>query len=155
MSEHARIVNGDIIEFRDIDPSVHAAWIASGNPKSTEFRPVFEEVKPPYDERTQSLEAFHIVEPGNVIRSWSVRPKTADELRQVWSSLEFLNRFTDSEMMAIENGRLSDPYVQAFYRSALAAQEIVSDDPRTIAGMDYIMSIGIIDETRKEEILNP
>ena len=153
MSEYARIVNGEIVEFRDVDPSIHAAWVAAGNPKATEFRPVLEEDRPFGLDPKETVEPVYTIEPTRVVRSWTIRQLTADELRKTWTALEFLSRFTDTEMMAIENGRISDPYIQAFYRSALAAQEVVSDDPRTIAGMDYLVMIGIIDESRKSEIL--
>lgn len=71
-----------------------------------------------------------------------------------WTPLEFLSRFTDSELDDIEARRLTDPGVRAFYRSASFAQEIVSDDPRTVAGMDYLQSIGVLTASRKDQILN-
>jgi hypothetical protein len=35
----------------------------------------------------------------------------------------------------------------------MAAQEIVSDDPRTVAGMNYLVSVGILTQARRDEIL--
>jgi hypothetical protein len=82
-----------------------------------------------------------------------VRPLTADELRKVWTTLDFLGRFTDAEMNSIEIGRENDEIVRSFYRAAMAAQEIVSDDPRTVAGMNYLVSVGILTQARRDEIL--
>lgn len=71
-----------------------------------------------------------------------------------WTPLEFLGRFTESELDDIENRRLTDPVVRSFYRTASFAQEVVSDDPRTVAGMDYLQSIGVLTQARKDQILN-
>jgi hypothetical protein len=37
---------------------------------------------------------------------------------------------------------------------AQAAQEVVSDDPMTVAGMNYLVSSGLLTEARRDEILN-
>ena len=37
---------------------------------------------------------------------------------------------------------------------AQAAQEILSDDPTTIQGMDYLVSLGILTQQRRDEILS-
>lgn len=71
-----------------------------------------------------------------------------------WTPLEFLGRFTESELDDIEMRRLTDPGVRTFYRTASFAQEIVSDDPRTIAGLDYLQSIGVLTQVRKDQILH-
>jgi hypothetical protein len=56
-------------------------------------------------------------------------------------------------MDAIEIARSDDGIVQSFYRAALAAQEVVNDDPRTVAGMDYLVTIGILTHARRDAIL--
>jgi hypothetical protein len=73
---------------------------------------------------------------------------------QKWTPLEFLSRFTEAELDEIEMRRLSDQNVRTFYRTASFAQEVVADDPRTIAGMEYLVSVGLLTAARKEEILN-
>ena len=35
-----------------------------------------------------------------------------------------------------------------------AANEIISDDPMTVQGMDYLVSIGILTQQRRDEILS-
>jgi hypothetical protein len=70
-----------------------------------------------------------------------------------WTSYEFLIRFTENERAAIRNYALTDPGVADFLMLAQAAQEIISDDPITIAGMDYLVSLNIITNERRDEIL--
>lgn len=152
MSEHARIVNGQPVEFRDIDPAIRAAWIAAGNPKAAEFLPVNVDALPEYGPR-ETIDAMHIVGQNAVRRAWLVRDLTPDELRQVWTSYEFLGRFTAVERATIRDAALADAGVADFLMLAQAAQDIVSDDPVTIAGMDYLVSLSIITPARRAEIL--
>jgi hypothetical protein len=154
MSEYAYVRNKSVEQIVDIRPDLYAQWVAAGNPKAQSYLPVVNDPNPVYDPSIQIVDSFYVVEAARVRRAWSVRPKTEDELRRTWTPLEFLERFTPSELEDIESRRLTDPGVRTFYRSASFAQEIVSDDPRTIAGMDYLVSIGVITNARKEEILN-
>lgn len=71
------------------------------------------------------------------------------------TSYEFLNRFTKQERKSIRNKAKTDDDVADFEMLATAAQEILSDDPMTVAGMDYLVSVGIITEARKNQILAP
>jgi hypothetical protein len=151
---HARIgPNETISEFVDIDPAVRAEWIASGNPKADAYRPVYVDPMPPYDDTRQAVDARYVVAVDRVDKRWTVRALTADELRKVWTPLDFLARFTASEMAAIESARELNADVQSFYRSALAAQEIVSDDSRTLAGMSLLVALGLVTQSRATEIL--
>jgi hypothetical protein len=154
MTEYAYVVSGAVMEIKDISPTLHAQWVAAGNPKAQSYLPIVNDPNPIYDPTIQVVEPYFVVESSRVRRAWSVRPKTADELRKVWSPLEFLERFTPSELDEIETRRLTDQGVRAFYRAASFAQEVVSDDPRTVAGMNYLVNIGLLTAARKEEILN-
>lgn len=154
MAEYAYIFDNQIKEIVDLDPNVYAQWVNADNPKAMAYRPVLRQPKPPYDEKTQAVDPVATVFSTSVVFSWTVRPKTADELRRTWTPLEFLERFTASELDDIETRRLTDPGVHMFYRTASFAQEVVSDDPRTVAGMDYLQSIGVLTSSRKDEILN-
>jgi hypothetical protein len=154
MSIHAQIIDGKVARTVDLDPAIRAGWVAAGNPKADAFLPVAETSPPAYDEATEALvEVWSIVAGVEAIRTYAVRPLTADELRKVWTTLDFLGRFTDAEMNSIEIGRENDEIVRSFYRAAMAAQEIVSDDPRTVAGMNYLVSVGILTQARRDEIL--
>lgn len=154
MAEYARIHAGTVAELVDLDPAAHAAWTASGNPKAAAYRPVVDDPLPIHDPTIQVVESGLVVEPSMVRRAWTVRPKTADELRKVWTSFEFLSRFTPSERGAIRTGSISDPALADFLMMSQAAQEIVSDDPMTAAGMDYLVSLGILTPARRAEILS-
>lgn len=154
MSEYAYIFDNQIKEIVDLQPSLHAQWVATNNPKALVYRPVTRDPVPAHDDKTQTVDPVATVYATSVVFGWIVRPKTADELRRTWTPLEFLGRFTESELDDIENRRLTDPGVRTFYRTASFAQEVVSDDPRTVAGMDYLQSIGVLTQARKDQILN-
>lgn len=70
-----------------------------------------------------------------------------------WTALQFLNRFTDSELMDIRSKSVSDPIMWKFLTFATAAQEVISNDPVTVAGMDYLVLTGVLSQTRRNEIL--
>lgn len=71
-----------------------------------------------------------------------------------WTAYQFLLRFTAQERALIRTTALSDQQVDDFLFLATAAHEVAADDPMTIAGMDYLVSISIITEQRKQEILS-
>jgi len=73
---------------------------------------------------------------------------------QSWTAYEFLLRFTAAERAAFRAAAITDPHVADFQQLAQAAQEVVSDDPMTVAGMDYAISVGIVTAERKTEILS-
>lgn len=153
MSEYARIDAGAVADLVDLDPAAHAAWVAAGNPKAQAYRPVVADPLPIHDPLIQVVESRLAIEAERVRRSWTVRPKTDEERRQVWTAFEFLQRFTASERAAIRTGSMSDPALADFLMMSQAAQEIVSDDPMTGAGMDYLVSLGILTPARRAEIL--
>jgi hypothetical protein len=153
LSQYARIQGEKVIEIVDIDPVLYASWRDSANPKANAYLPLFDTPKPDYNPDTHALVEAFDVGLANVVRLWSIRPLTPVERRKVWSTLDFLSRFTTSEMNAIEIARSDDGIVQSFYRAALAAQEVVNDDTRTVAGMDYLVTIGILTHARRNEIL--
>jgi len=70
-----------------------------------------------------------------------------------WTAYEFLNRFTPDERIAYRNAAKTDDLVADFLNLAQAAQEIISNDPMTIAGMDYLVSQGLLTQARRDEIL--
>lgn len=69
------------------------------------------------------------------------------------SQLEFLRRFTSQERIAAKTS--ADPIVEDFMYLLTLAQNIRLDDPDTIAGVNYLESVGILSEGRTQEILNP
>lgn len=70
-----------------------------------------------------------------------------------WTAYQFLLRFTAEERAAFRAASLTDPNVADFQQLAQAAQEVISNDPMTVAGMDYLVSVNLLTEQRKNEIL--
>ncbi len=153
MSLYARIIAERVSSIVEIDPVLYASWRDSGNPKANAYLPLLDTPQPDYNPDTHALVESFDVGLANVVRLWSIRPLTPVERRKTYTTLDFLGRFTTSEMDAIEIARSDDGIVQSFYRAALAAQEVVNDDPRTVAGMDYLVTIGILTHARRDAIL--
>jgi len=70
-----------------------------------------------------------------------------------YTSFEFLNRFTPAERASFRAAAQTDDIVADFAQLAGAAQEIINTDPITIAGMDYLVSSGLLTRERADEIL--
>lgn len=70
-----------------------------------------------------------------------------------WTSYQFFLRFTAEERAAFRTAALTDPNVADFQQLAQAAQEVISNDPMTVAGMNYLVSVNLLTEQRKNEIL--
>lgn len=70
-----------------------------------------------------------------------------------WTTYEFLNRFTVAELDACLEASLSDTITRRFLAYCEAAHEVVSDDPATVSGMDYLVSSGLLASSRRDEIL--
>lgn len=153
MAQYARVHNGLVAEIVDLDPAMHNAWVLAGNPKAASYRPLHVDPVPQHDAATQTVDMYHVVAADRVTRAYRIRAKTAEEKRKTWTPLQFLERFTTAELDAVENAVPNDPIVRQFYRAASFATEIVSDDPRTVAGMNYLVSEGILTMARKDAIL--
>ena len=158
MAQYGKIIDGIVSGIVELDPALHQSWVASGNPKAAMFLPYVPVPPPPYDPQNQTvLFVYEVVNAigttPSVTQKWTVRPLTADEKRKTYTALEFLSRFTEAELNSVEIAREADSVVRDFYRSALAAQEVVSDDPRTVAGMGYLVSINLLTANRAAQIL--
>lgn len=92
-----------------------------------------------------------IVDDNYCIKGWildGVEPKPPK-----WTSYEFLLRLTAQERADIRQRAITDPNVADFLMLAQSAQEIISNDPITLMGMNYLVYIGVFTEQRKKEIL--
>jgi len=76
-----------------------------------------------------------------------VTPKT------VFTSLKFRDLFTINEQLSIRESQLVDMEVGLVYDMMLSAQSIDISDPRTVQGMDLLVSKGLITNERRGEIL--
>jgi hypothetical protein len=70
-----------------------------------------------------------------------------------WTSYEFLLRLTPEERADIRERAKTDQNVADFLMLCQSAQEVISNDPITLMGMDYMVAIGVFTEQRKKEIL--
>lgn len=74
-----------------------------------------------------------------------------------WTPLEFLERFTQAERIAIRAaaaGASTEALQLADWLDLLrASTEVVADDPRTVAGMAALVAAGLLSEARRAEIL--
>lgn len=76
-------------------------------------------------------------------------------LKTQFTSLEFLDRFTDSEQLTVVSATMSNPVIKLWYDRLLAASFISLDDPRTEAGIDALITAELIAPERKEALLQP
>jgi hypothetical protein len=67
------------------------------------------------------------------------------------TKLSFMNRFNLSELGAIEVS--ADPIVKVLQRQQTIAEFIDLKDEKTIMGIGYLVSVGILTEARMQEIL--
>ena len=70
-----------------------------------------------------------------------------------YSSFELLNRFTPAERASFRAAAQSDAAIADFAQLATAAQEVLNNDPVTVAGMDYLVSVGLLTRALADEIL--
>jgi hypothetical protein len=152
MSQYAYVENGVIVEFKEISDDTYNSWVSSGNPKKDFYKIVVFNQSPIVSDSEVATYVFEIGI-NSVTQVWSVRNKNADELRKTYTAYQFMLRFTSEERTAYRNAAKTDDNVADFMSLAQAAQEIINDDPMTVAGMNYLVSLGIISEARKNEIL--
>lgn len=69
------------------------------------------------------------------------------------SALQFIERFTDEEQLAIVTATMSNPAVKLWYDKLMASQEVVLTNPRLIDGMVTLVATGLITEERKDLVL--
>jgi len=72
--------------------------------------------------------------------------------KTVFSSLEYLSKFSDTEYTAVRSGPMA---LQRGLDSLIAAQFVDLADPRTAMYLSGMVAAGIIDEARKAELLTP
>lgn len=70
-----------------------------------------------------------------------------------FTSLEFLDLFTETEQLAIAAAAMQSAQVKLWYDRLLAAMFITLADPRTAAGLDALVAMGLLTATRRDEII--
>ena len=152
MSTYACIYNNKIVEFKQISDALYQNWVDESNPKQHYYLPVVYTDQPTISS-TEVAESTFEINQTTVNQVWTVRNKTQEELQKTWTAYQFLNRFTYSERAAYRNAAKTDDLVADFIGLAQAANEIISDNPVVIQGMDYLVSIGVLTQQRRNEIL--
>ena len=153
MSTYAYVHNNQIVEFKEISDQLYASWVENNNPKKDCYKLVIYDDAPVVAANEVAESSYEIAEI-TVDQVWTVRNKTVDELRKSWTAYQFLLRFTAQERTAYRTAAQTDELVADFLNLATAAQEIINDDPMTVAGMNYLVSAGLLTEQRKNEILD-
>lgn len=67
--------------------------------------------------------------------------------------VEFIDLFTIAEYAAIKAARASDVTVDYFFDRLQMAEYLMPTDPRTVAGLDYLVSVGLLATARRDEIV--
>ena len=144
---HALVLDGQILRehnFGDTAPPMLAPnkgqWLAVADPG-----------EPPFDPANQSVNSNIALVAGVPTRLYNIVTRPVPAPR--WTPLQFIERFTEAEQIAIVTAAQSSPALRLWYDKAMASQEVVSDDPRTVAGMDALVAAGLISEARKAEVL--
>lgn len=85
--------------------------------------------------------------------SWP--PAPTPQFKTQFTSLEYLDKFTESEQLAVVTATLANAQVKLWYDKMLAASFIDLNDPRTSAGLDSLIAANLLAPSRKSEILEP
>lgn len=67
--------------------------------------------------------------------------------------LQFIERFTEAEQLAIVTASMQVPAVKLWYDKLLGASEVVQTDQRLIDGMAALVAAGLITAERSAEVL--
>jgi hypothetical protein len=73
----------------------------------------------------------------------------------LFSSLDFLELFTQEEQLAVVTATLGSPTVKLWYDKMLAANFIDLNDPRTAGGVTALVLAGLLTPQRATTILTP
>jgi hypothetical protein len=76
----------------------------------------------------------------------------APEPRTIYSTLDYFRKFTDAEYQAVRTGPIA---IQRGLDMLIAAQYVDVTDPRVAQYLDGLVSVGIINDARKAELLEP
>lgn len=152
MSTYAYVYENQIVEFKEIPDELYSSWVSDDNPKKDCYK-IVQLTQSPAVSSSEVAEPLFEITPTAVVQIWTVRNKTPDELRKIWTAYEFLTKFTYTERAAYRNAAKTDDLVADFMGLAQAANEIISDNPVVIQGMDYLVSIGVLTQARRNEIL--
>lgn len=70
-----------------------------------------------------------------------------------FTSLEFLDKFTEEEQLLVVQATMASAQVKLWYDRLLAASFVDIADPRTEGGIDALIAAGLIESNRKSALL--
>lgn len=82
-------------------------------------------------------------------------PRTPDPLGRTLTSDEFRQRYTFQERVAAKELAATDVRVAVLEEDVRSAPVIRLGHPRTVAGVQLLVSVGVLTEARAAEILDP
>lgn len=86
----------------------------------------------------------------------AIEPTPAAPLSKTkFTSLEWLDRFTQQEQLAVVAASMTSSQVKLVYDRMLAASYVDINDPRTEAGIDALIAANLIAANRKAALLQP
>jgi hypothetical protein len=118
-----------------------------GNPFSITFESPF-----PVTDPTISAHTFDEAFPDLNVMQWNSDTERYELTGSQLTKLNFLNRFTLQERIAIRGS--TDPVVEDVMELMNAATYINVTDQTTIDSVNYLASVGLITATRAQEILS-
>lgn len=71
-----------------------------------------------------------------------------------FTALEVLDLFTEDEQLAVVEATMSNPAVKLWYDRLIAASYVTYEDPRTEAGLQALVDVGLLTSQRKAEIVD-
>lgn len=84
----------------------------------------------------------------------ALEPQPVPTMPAQFTSLEFLDLFTDDEQLAIATAAMQSPEIKLWYDRALAASFISIADARTERGLDALVEGGMLTSERKSNIVD-
>lgn len=145
----ALIKNGEILktDLGDERPaSYEGEWV-----EQVETSP------PPVDWPDIAVDGGLAVVGGRVERRWAVRPRTEEERVRTWSSLDFhtrVNTYAPTAWKKLRQAAAVNEIAAEMHDQALAAQDVVSNDSRTLQFIQGAVAFGILTEDEANNILN-
>jgi hypothetical protein len=73
--------------------------------------------------------------------------------QRVYTTHDFLLRFTTEERAAARAAALTDPIIADFQQLSQVVPSIDNTNPETVQGMQYLVSAGVITQQRYDEIM--
>jgi len=85
----------------------------------------------------------------------SEKPIDPPAPKTIFTSLKFLDRFTEAEQLSVAEATMTTASVKLWYDRLLAASYIDLADERIPLGLNALVSAGLLDDSRVAEIMTP